>query len=93
VRSSARRRGIGSVHLRRLEEAAGRAGYRLARFDTGARQPAALGLFRSAGYREIDDYTGNELAAHWFEKSLPNHLGRGLRVKPRRGVLGRRHDD
>jgi GNAT superfamily N-acetyltransferase len=78
VTVAARRQGIGSHLLRELERSASERGYGLVRLDTGARQPAALALFRSRGYREIADYNGNELAAHWFEKRLncPGDLAR-----------------
>jgi hypothetical protein len=36
----------------------------------GARQPAALALFFSAGYLAIGDYNGNPFASHWLEKRL-----------------------
>ncbi len=70
VSSGVRRKGIGSRLLDDLERLAAGAGYRTVRLDTGPRQPAALGLFRSRGYVEIPDYNGNELAAYWFEKRL-----------------------
>jgi GNAT superfamily N-acetyltransferase len=70
VRSGARRHGVGVALLRRLERLAADGGYRIVRLDTGPRQSAALALFRSTGYSEIEDYNGNELAAHWFEKHL-----------------------
>lgn len=65
-----RGRGTGRALLAALEAAAAEAGYARARMDTGARQPEALGLFRSAGWSEIADFNGNPLAAHWFEKRL-----------------------
>ena len=40
------------------------------RLDTGNQQPEALALFRSTGYREIDDYNANPFASYWFEKPL-----------------------
>jgi hypothetical protein len=40
------------------------------RMDTGARQPASVALFGSAGYEQIADYNGNPVAAYWFEKRL-----------------------
>jgi GNAT superfamily N-acetyltransferase len=70
VTAAARRHGVGSHLLHELERSARERGYRIVRLDTGGRQPAALALFRSRGYREIPDYNGNELAAHWFEKRL-----------------------
>jgi GNAT superfamily N-acetyltransferase len=53
-----------------LEDAARLGGYRVVRLDTGAEQPAALRLFRSAGYIAIDDYNVNPFAGYWFEKEL-----------------------
>lgn len=53
-----------------LEDAALELGWRTVRLDTGDRQPEALALFRSAGYREIPDYNANPYASYWFAKSL-----------------------
>jgi GNAT superfamily N-acetyltransferase len=65
-----RGRGIARNILVRLEQEAREAGYALARLDTGDKQPEALHLYRSAGYREIPDYNGNPAASYWFEKPL-----------------------
>jgi GNAT superfamily N-acetyltransferase len=70
VAADVRGRGVGRWILERLEEGAREAGYRFARLDTGNRQPDALHLYRSAGYREIPDYNGNPAASYWFEKPL-----------------------
>lgn len=70
VRPTARNRGIAALLLRGLEERARAAGYRALRLDTHGREPAALALFRSAGYQPIADYNGNPYARHWFEKDL-----------------------
>ena len=56
--------------LAALEDGARELGYGLVRLDTGERQPEALALFRSSGYREIPDYNGNRWARYWFEKRL-----------------------
>ena len=66
----ARSRGLARRLLAEIEAAARDAGYRHARLDTGREQPHAEALYRSAGYREIDDYNGNHLAAYWGEKDL-----------------------
>jgi GNAT superfamily N-acetyltransferase len=66
----ARGRGFGRRLLAALEDAARELGYRRVRLDTGAEQPRALALYRSAGYREIPDYNGNANAAFWGEKAL-----------------------
>jgi uncharacterized protein (DUF952 family)/GNAT superfamily N-acetyltransferase len=64
----------GRGHARRLlvglEDAARRLGYGRVRLDTGAKQPHALTLYESAGYREIPDYNGNPKASYWAEKVL-----------------------
>jgi GNAT superfamily N-acetyltransferase len=70
VAPHARNRGLAHSLVAALEDGARHAGYRVVRLDTGANQPAALELFRSAGYREIDDYNGNPHASYWFEKAL-----------------------
>jgi GNAT superfamily N-acetyltransferase len=66
----ARGRGLGRRILKRLEGGARKAGYGHVRLDTGDKQPEALRLYRSAGYREIPDYNGNPAASYWFEKPL-----------------------
>jgi uncharacterized protein (DUF952 family)/GNAT superfamily N-acetyltransferase len=64
----------GRGHARRLlqglEDAARRLGYSRVRLDTGPKQPHAVALYRSAGYREIPDYNGNPAASYWAEKDL-----------------------
>jgi GNAT superfamily N-acetyltransferase len=66
----ARGRGLARALLVALEDAGRALGYERARLDTGPRQPEALHLYRSAGYREIPDYNGNVAASYWGEKSL-----------------------
>ena len=66
----ARSRGLARRLLAEIEAAARDAGYRRARLDTGAEQPHAEALYRSAGYREIENYNANHLAAYWGEKTL-----------------------
>lgn len=65
-----RGRGLSRPLLEAIEAAARDAGYRMARLDTGDRQPSARRLYDGAGYREIPDYNGNTLARHWFEREL-----------------------
>jgi GNAT superfamily N-acetyltransferase len=65
-----RKSGIARLILGGLEQRARESGYAAVRLDTGARQPEALTLFRSAGYNNIADYNGNEFASHWLEKFL-----------------------
>ena len=59
VAPKARKLGVARTLVTALEDAAQRVGYRIVRLDTGDQQPAALQLFRTSGYREIDDYNGN----------------------------------
>ncbi|HEV2724526.1 MAG TPA: GNAT family N-acetyltransferase [Thermoleophilaceae bacterium] len=70
VAPAARGGGVARRILRGLELAARARGYDSVRLDTGARQPAALALFRSAGYLAIADYNANPFASHWLEKQL-----------------------
>jgi putative acetyltransferase len=53
VRPEWRRRRVGSLLLRDVEERAWASGYVAMRLETGRRQPEALGLYRHSGYREI----------------------------------------
>ena len=70
VEPRARSRGHARRLLAALEEAARELGYARARLDSTERQPHAIALYRSAGYREIPDYNGNPLASFWGEKAL-----------------------
>lgn len=66
----ARRRGVASALLARLEDEARALGCRAVRLDTGRHMVGALALYRTAGYHEIPDYNGNPHAGHWMEKAL-----------------------
>jgi GNAT superfamily N-acetyltransferase len=70
VRPDARGRGVARRLLSELETSARNLGYTRVRLDTGPRQPHALALYLSAGYREIPDYNGNPFASYWFEKEI-----------------------
>jgi putative acetyltransferase len=52
----ARRFGVGRKILQQLESAAGEMGYTSLRLETGLRQPEAIGLYESAGYRRVPCY-------------------------------------
>jgi ribosomal protein S18 acetylase RimI-like enzyme len=56
VREHARGRGLGRRVLAELERAAGEAGVDWLVLETGERQPEAIGLYRSAGYRDIGPF-------------------------------------
>jgi GNAT superfamily N-acetyltransferase len=70
VMPAARGRGVARRILEALERLAEQLGYSRVRLDTGPQQPHALSLYRSVGYREIDDYNANPFATYWFEKTL-----------------------
>jgi ribosomal protein S18 acetylase RimI-like enzyme len=67
---AARGTGVAQQVLARLEAAAAEMGCTIVRLDTGDKQPAALALYRGAGYRVIDDYNANPYARHWLEKMV-----------------------
>ena len=66
----ARGQGLARRLLAELEAAARDLGYRRVRLDTGVKQPHAEALYRSAGYRDIPNYNGNDYASYWGEKEL-----------------------
>ena len=65
-----RGRGTGRRLLVELEEHARRHGYKRVRLTTGDRQPEALRMFHSAGYKEIPPFTDGVFTRHWMEKAL-----------------------
>lgn len=72
VLPEARRFGVGRKILEQLESAAGVMGYASLRLETGLRQPEAIQLYESAGYRRVPcygPYADNPLSV-CFEKLL-----------------------
>jgi GNAT superfamily N-acetyltransferase len=72
TRPAARRRGLSRVVLDRLEAEAADLGYRRVQLETGLRQPEAITLYETAGYRRIPSfgqYEGDELSV-CFAKDL-----------------------
>lgn len=72
VEPSARRQGVARRILEELEAIAPRLGYRALRLETGLRQPEAISLYQSAGYRRVHcygRYVDNPLSV-CFEKRL-----------------------
>lgn len=70
VRPAGRGRNLARALMAELEDIARAQGCRRMRLDTGDRQPEALRLYLTGGYREIADYNGNPYARHWLEKDL-----------------------
>lgn len=66
----ARRGGVARALLAALEGAARGLGYRIARLDTGSRQPHAQAFYEAAGYRHCDNFNENPAAAFHGEKQL-----------------------
>ena len=58
VAPAARGKRIGKALLEALESYARRQGIKCLRLETGNRQPEALGLYRAAGFRNIDPFDG-----------------------------------
>lgn len=62
--------GLGRRILGRLDEIAIEHGCRAVRLDTSDYLTPAVGLYRSAGYREVPAYNQNPKADLWFERAL-----------------------
>jgi GNAT superfamily N-acetyltransferase len=70
VAPTARGLGLGRRILAQLEAHAARHGVRVLRLETNQALREAIGLYRSAGYREVTAFNDEPYAHHWFEKSL-----------------------
>jgi GNAT superfamily N-acetyltransferase len=70
VAPAARGSGYARELLAALEDAARALGHRIARLDTGARQPLAERIYRDSGYEPIGNFNGNPLATFFGEKAL-----------------------
>ena len=62
--------GLGRRILTRLDEIAIEHGCHAVRLDTSDYLTLAVGLYRSAGYREVPAYNENPKADLWFERAL-----------------------
>jgi GNAT superfamily N-acetyltransferase len=62
--------GLGRRILARLDEIAAEHGCSAVRLDTSDYLTPAVGLYRSAGYREVPAYNENPKADLWFERTL-----------------------
>ena len=70
VSPSARGLGVGRRLLTEIESYAARAGVRLLRLETNDTLTEAISLYRSAGYAEVEPFSDDPYARHWFEKRL-----------------------
>lgn len=72
VQPPMRRKGISRLILAALEDMARGFNYHSVRLETGTRNPEALSLYESSGYRRIDCYGiyVNEPLSRCFEKTL-----------------------
>jgi len=71
VAPAARGLGLGRRLLAELEARAAQRGAQVLRLETNATLEEAIGLYRSAGYREVPAFNDEAYANHWFEKVLP----------------------
>jgi len=70
VASAARGLGLGRRLLTGLEAQAAARQVRTLRLETNRSLDEAIGLYRSAGYREVAAFNDEPYAHHWFEKDL-----------------------
>ena len=70
VAPEARRSGVARALLAALEDQARAMGYRIARLDTGSRQPHAQAFYEASGYRRVGNFNNNPAAAFHGEKQL-----------------------
>jgi DNA-binding MarR family transcriptional regulator/ribosomal protein S18 acetylase RimI-like enzyme len=75
VARSVRGLGLGRRLLSELEAQAAQHGARKVRLDTNRALTEAIGMYRAAGYREVQPFNDEHYAHYWFEKSLgaPGH--------------------
>ena len=70
VSQAVRGLGLGRRILADLEASAQEGGVRVLRLETNRTLAEAIGLYRSAGYREVPAFNDEPYAHHWFEKML-----------------------
>jgi DNA-binding MarR family transcriptional regulator/GNAT superfamily N-acetyltransferase len=76
----ARGMGLGRRILTALEGRAAERGVQVLRLETNGTLSEAIGLYKSAGYREVAPFNDEAYAHHWFEKILgPPEAARGDR--------------
>jgi DNA-binding MarR family transcriptional regulator/GNAT superfamily N-acetyltransferase len=62
--------GLGRRILEELEHHARRRRIRTLRLETNRSLNEAIGLYKSAGYREVESFSDEPYAHHWFEKVI-----------------------
>jgi DNA-binding MarR family transcriptional regulator/GNAT superfamily N-acetyltransferase len=62
--------GLGRRLLAELESQAAAHGMHTLRLETNRALTEAIGLYRAAGYREVDAFNAEPYAHHWFEKTV-----------------------
>lgn len=70
VRPDQQGQGYGAAVVTVLEERARELGYRVLRADTTVKQPVAMELYRSSGWREIDCKVTGATVTVYFERRL-----------------------
>jgi DNA-binding MarR family transcriptional regulator/GNAT superfamily N-acetyltransferase len=70
VAPEARGLGLGRRLLAELERHALESGVRTIRLETNRALREAIGLYRAAGYREVEPFNDEPHAHHWFAKTL-----------------------
>jgi DNA-binding MarR family transcriptional regulator/GNAT superfamily N-acetyltransferase len=70
VAAPARGLGLGRRLLAELETRAAAHGASVLRLETNQALAEAIGLYRSAGYREVPAFNDEPYAHHWFEKGI-----------------------
>lgn len=70
VSDSARGVGLGRRLLSELETHARHKGVKALRLETNRTLVEAIGLYRSAGYTEVEAFNDEPFADHWFEKQI-----------------------
>jgi DNA-binding MarR family transcriptional regulator/ribosomal protein S18 acetylase RimI-like enzyme len=70
VAPAARGLGLGRRLLTELEAHAAAHGVTVLRLETNGSLAEAISLYRASGYREVDAFSDEPYAQHWFEKTL-----------------------
>jgi GNAT superfamily N-acetyltransferase len=75
VSPSFRGRGLARAVLRALEQTAAKAGYHRVILETGSKQPEAIALYESSGYRRVPSFG--------YYKDAPGavHLGKAVEIE------------